>query len=45
MQKEKLVILHMRKFLTTTRSDGPVKWTPYVTDLDNAHRDVMGKWC
>ena len=45
MQKEKLAILHMKKILKATRSGGPVKWTPYATDLDNAHRDAMGKWC
>ena len=43
--EEKLTILHMKKILKTTRSGGPVKWTPYVADLDNAHRDTMGKWC
>ena len=28
-----------------TRSVGPVEWTPYPTDLENAHRDALGKWC
>jgi hypothetical protein len=45
MQKEKLAIKHMQTCIKATRSVGPVEWTPYPTDLENAHRDALGKWC
>ncbi len=45
MQQEKFAILHMQKFIKATRSGGCVKWTPYAADLNNVHRDGMGKWC
>ncbi len=40
MQKEKLAIKHMQTYIKATRSVGPVEWTPYPTDLKNAHRDA-----
>ena len=45
MQKEKFAIKHMQTYIKATRSVGPVEWTPYPTDLENAHRDALGKWC
>jgi hypothetical protein len=45
MQKEKLAIKHIQTYIKATRSVGPVEWTPYPTDLENAHRDALGKWC
>ena len=45
MQQEKFAILHMQNFIKATKSGGCVKWTPYAADLDNVHRDGVGKWC